>query len=401
MGSKNEFFIEQGSTYREAVDRVQSRYGSRAKIVTTRQAKTGGFLGMFQKDVVEIQGYIANEPITKRPNPDLEEEKRRILEAAKRDNQQSMEELLKEFRELKQSLARSPGESQSQTSTQVEHPSIGKIRELLMANEFSPTFTREITTRMRRDLSVETLDQFESLQTTIALWIGEMVSVHTPRQPERPNIFVLVGPTGVGKTTTIAKLAAMYRLGIHTRGKSQDVRILTIDNYRIGARQQIETYGEIMEIPVSAVESPGDLRKYLDIYHDADIIFIDTIGKSPKDYETLGKMRSLLQGIGTTAEVHLAMSATTKYSDMLEISQQFEPFGYQSVIITKMDETNRVGSIISALWEKHKTVSYVTTGQNVPHDIQGAHVLRLLLSLDGFKLDRTVLEDSFGILETE
>jgi flagellar biosynthesis protein FlhF len=351
--------------------------------------------------VVEIQGYIANDAVTRKPAADIEEEKRKILDAAKKDSQQSMDVLLKEVRELKLSLEKSSTDQKSQAAVSSEHPSISRISDLLIRNEFSVDFIHEITGRMRRDLSVETLDDFESLQTTIALWIGDLIKIHTPRHPEKPNVFILVGPTGVGKTTTIAKLAAMYRLGIQKIRRNQDVRILTIDNYRIGARQQIETYGEIMEIPVSAVESPSDLRKYLDIYHDVDIIFIDTIGKSPKDYETLGRMRSLLQGIGTTAEIHLAMSATTKYSDMLEIAQQFEPFGYQSVIITKMDETNRVGSIISALWEKHKTVSYLTTGQNVPHDIQVAHILRFLLNLDGFKLNRVVLEETFGKLETE
>ncbi len=396
IGSKYEYFIEHGASYREAMDKVVNRYGNRAKVVTQKQSKVGGVLGLFQRDVVELQGYISNEPIAKKPVADLEDEKKKILESAKRDS--VSEAVLKELRELKTVV-----ESQqkfTQTDSQ-EHQAIRELRELLFENELSRAYIEQFITRMRREMSVESLNNGELVHQKALEWIGESISLHVKRRPEQPNVFVLVGPTGVGKTTTIAKLSAMYRLGKEGGLRGKEVRILTIDNYRIGARQQIETYGEIMEIPVSAVETPNDMRKYLDLYADADVIFIDTIGKSPKDYATLGKMKSLLASAGNTAEVHLAMSATTKGSDMLEILQQFEPFGYQSVIITKLDETSKVGSIISALWEKRKTLSYVTTGQNVPHDIKKADPMSLLLYLEGFKVNRTGLEQRFETMVTE
>ena len=398
IGSKYEYFIEQGDNYREAIAKVMNRYGDRAKVLTQKQARVGGFLGLFQKDVVEIHGYIQNDPVVRKPGADFDEERKKILESAKKNESALVDSLMKEFRDLRATLeSREHGRPAEPT----EHPCIGKVQELLQTNEFTPKYIQEILLRIRRDLSVETLDNEALVHQKVLEWIGDSIRVHEHRQPEVPNVFVLVGPTGVGKTTTIAKLAAMHRLGNGKLARGREVRILTIDNYRIGARQQIETYGEIMEIPVNAVETTADLRKYLDLYRDADVIFIDTIGKSPKDYETLGKMKALLSGAGAGADVHLAMSATTKASDMAEILQQFEPFGYQSVIVTKMDETSKVGSIISALWERRKSMSYVTTGQNVPHDIGPAKPLQLLLQLQGFNINRTLLEERFEALVTE
>lgn len=396
MGSKYEYFIEQGSSYRDALAKVINRYGDRAKILTQKQAKAGGFFGLFQKDIVEIHGYVQNEPLPRKARGDFEEEKKKILESAKKPDGTTMDTLLKEIKDLKESLG-----SKVRVAEQAEHAGLKMIQEILELNEFTPQYIQEILARARKELSVEELEQEQGLQQRVVEWIGESIAIHRPLQQKPPRVFVLVGPTGVGKTTTIAKLAAMHRLGMGELTQGREVRILTIDNYRIGARQQIEIYGEIMEIPVNAVETSADLRKYLELYQDSDIIFIDTIGKSPKDYETLGKMKALLAATGTEANVHLAMSATTKASDMAEILQQFEPFGYESVIVTKMDETSRVGSIISALSQKRKSLSYITTGQNVPHDIGPASALKLLLHLQGFGLSRALLEERFEPMVTE
>jgi len=174
------------------------------------------------------------------------------------------------------------------------------------------------------------------------------------------------------------------------------VRILTIDNYRIGAKQQIEIYGEIMGIPVAFAESPQDFKKYLDLYHDVDLVFVDTIGKSPKDFAKLGEMRELLRESGTGSSVHLALSATTKTSDIYEILRQFEPFNYQSVVLTKLDETTRIGNVVSVLFEKQKSISFVTDGQGVPQDIARASVVKLLTNLEGFRISRDHVEARFG-----
>jgi flagellar biosynthesis protein FlhF len=179
-------------------------------------------------------------------------------------------------------------------------------------------------------------------------------------------------------------------------GRPLSVRMITIDNYRIGARQQIETYGGIMGVPVSCVETAEDLRKTVAMHSDADLILVDTVGKSPRDAVRLAEMQRLLSACGPGAEVHLALSATTKASDMVQIMRQFEPFDYKAVVITKLDETNRIGNAVSALAERGKPISYLTTGQSVPQDIERARATRLLMNLEGFRPDRSRLEARYG-----
>ncbi len=210
-----------------------------------------------------------------------------------------------------------------------------------------------------------------------------------------PRIVIVVGPTGVGKTTTIAKLAAVYGLG-DSRTPPRRVRIVTIDNYRIAAKQQIETYAEIMRIPVSLVESAEDLRKNLALYQDSELVLVDTIGRSPRDLGKLAEMKEILSACGSQAIVYLALAATTKASDTEEILRQYAPFGYRAVILTKLDETMRIGNILSCLARQGTPVAYLCDGQGVPQDLEEAGVVRLLMNIEGFRIDREALEGKFA-----
>jgi flagellar biosynthesis protein FlhF len=212
---------------------------------------------------------------------------------------------------------------------------------------------------------------------------------------------VLVGPTGVGKTTTVAKLAAIFGIGTENM-PAIDVKMITIDAFRIGAKAQLESYGNIMQINVSCVDNRQDLRKEIAIHsEDTDLFLIDTIGKSPKDAARLGEMKEILDGAGRSAEYHLVIGATTKASDIEDIMRQFEPFNYKSILLTKLDETERIGNVISALAEKKKPVSYITDGQKVPNDIRKATVVRFLINLDGFKINREKIENRFPAGEAD
>jgi flagellar biosynthesis protein FlhF len=393
-----EYFVEQATSHREAEAKVRAKYGDRARIMHHKTVRMGGFLGLFSKEGVEVTGYFSHEtqrqeaPRMRQTN--LEEEKQKILGTVKSDK--TLEQVLKEIQSLKESLGNREDEERAPAPAEKqEHESIQKIEDVLAQNDFTPSYIRGITARLRRELSVDELDDYETVQQTVVDWIGESVGVTKEMPDRKPNIFVLVGPTGVGKTTTIAKLAAMY--GIGSGGKSTaDVRVLTIDNYRIGARQQIETYGEIMDIPVASVESVEEMKKQMALFEGVDYIFVDTIGKSPREFKRLGEMNELLRACGGKTSTHLAMSATTKTSDMYELLQQFEPFNYKSVVLTKLDETTRVGNVISVLSEKQKPISFITDGQGVPQDISVASVEKLLINLEGFKIDRQRVEERFG-----
>ncbi|MFP4113377.1 MAG: flagellar biosynthesis protein FlhF [Spirochaetales bacterium] len=423
-----EYFVEQAATHREAEEKIRLKYGSQARIMHHRSVRIGGFLGLFTREGVEVTGYFSREPRSSggvgRPvngvaqsgttgptsvqdpttsnaagvagsgastgsgRRSLEEEKKRLLETMRGGGDKTLETVLTEIRSLRDSLGSQSGAD--------PHPVIAEIRERLEENDFSPSYTRGIVERMRKELSMEELDDRELVHERVIGWIGLSIRLHEPRSSGRPEVLILVGPTGVGKTTTIAKLAAMY--GLDRNKKSRDIRVLTIDNYRIGARQQIETYGQIMDIPVSFVESADDMKKYLALYQDADMIFVDTIGKSPRDFRKLGEMNEVLSMCGSRARVHLAISATTKTCDVAEIATQFEPFKYEAVVITKMDETTRAGNIISVLAEREKPISFITDGQRVPQDIERATRMRLLMHLEGFDVSRAKLEKQFSLV---
>ncbi len=384
-----QYFTLQAESHQDATRKMRQQFGESARILTYKSIRLGGLLGLFSREGIEVTGYVSNEAQRKK-NVELNNEKRRILETAKRE--QTLDVLLREVQSMRKALNDRGG-----PITDDEHPSVTKTRELLHVNAFSREYVEAMVARIRREFTIENLGNVQALQETVVQWIGEQIDVCAPIQfaEEGPKVFILVGPTGVGKTTTIAKIAAIY--GIDSdESPPKRVRIITIDNYRIAAREQIRTYGEIMRIPVSFVETAADLRKLIALHQDVDLILIDTIGKNPKDYEKLGEMKSLLEACGTSSETHLAVSATTKTADLEDILRQFEPFDYRSVVLTKLDETTRIGNILSALHKKRKPISYTTDGQAVPQDIEEASVVRLLTNLEGFRINRELVESKFA-----
>ncbi len=391
-----QYFIEQASTHREAEAKVRQKYGDRARIMSHKTVRMGGFLGLFSREGVEVTGYFSDEPVRREPpkrSVDVEEEKKKILGTVKNDK--TIETVLKELQELRETLAGEDRAARAAPPVQQNHPTIERIIELLRHNEFVPEYIDAMVARVRNEFSFEQLEDFELVERQVVRWIGDSITLLPFDTKHKPKIMVLVGPTGVGKTTSIAKLAAIYGIqGVN--GIISDVRVITIDNYRIGAKEQIETYGHIMNIPVTCVETFDELRKQVALYRDVDVIFIDTVGKSPRDFANLGKMNSLLQGCGGAGEVHLALSATTKTSDLQQIVRQFESFGTAAAVITKLDETTRVGNVISVLHQNRKPISFITDGQGVPQDIEPASIPRLLINLEGFTVDREDIEQRFA-----
>jgi flagellar biosynthesis protein FlhF len=431
-----EEFIERGTSYNDCVQKARMKWGDRARVMNYRTVRIGGiFGGLFSREGVEITGYVApdlrqasgifgpSRPAGSAPSPgpagqappsgqtlDFEEKKRGILAAASaavgtapapaRQPDPALQKLANEIEALTgkldaalSSVRGSPGE---------EHPTLDRLEELFAQNDFSQPYTRLMLERVRKEFSLGDLEDFDAVQRRVVEWIGETIGIYRekPESPRagmgrRPRILVLVGPTGVGKTTTTAKLAAAY--GALGWGKETlRVAMITIDGYRIAAREQLEKYGDIMKIPVSFVSDEQELRKTIVFYQDdVDLILVDTIGKSPRDAVELGRMKQFLDACGPSAEAHLAVTASSKHSDIRDMLRQFAPFNYQAVTITKLDETARVGNVISALFADGKPVSYITDGQGVEGYIHRASVVRLLINLEGFVIDREAIEKRF------
>jgi flagellar biosynthesis protein FlhF len=388
-----QYFTIQARSNREAIEKMKLTYGEEARILTHRTVRLGGFLGLFASEGVEVTGYLSEDGTRKR-KVDVEEEKKRILETVRKE--QTLQILLKEIQGLRESfLAHTQAEPAARP--QEIHPSFQRVEALLKINDFPEEFVSEIREKARKEFSLETLENYPAFQNAVVEWIGEKIAVDPPLafDGRGPRIVAVVGPTGVGKTTTIAKLAAIHGIG-GGKDPARKVRIITIDNYRIAAKQQIETYAEIMRIPVSLVESGADLQKCLALSQEADLVLIDTIGRSPRDLAKLAEMKEILEVCGSGLSVYLAVAATTKTSDTEEILQQFEPFRYRSIILTKLDETMRIGNIIASLAKHRKAVSYVCDGQGVPQDLEEATAVRLLMNMEGFRINRESLEKKFG-----
>jgi len=422
-----EMYVEKGESRMECELKIAAKYNRPFQILREKEISMGGFLGLFSKSGVQVE-FVFSPPLrnpvySKRQsvetlstlssrkwpgensgNRDLETEKMKVIAAAKRNisetaalsafenGRETSQVILDSLNEIKATIAR----SESSTGVKNEHPAFVKAAELLKTNDFSDRYIKGMLDRLRKEMSLEQLENFDLVQDQLLMWIGESISIFKEEAVmQKPRIMILVGPTGVGKTTTVSKLAAIY--GIGTDGiPAIDVRMITIDAFRICAKEQLEQIGNIMQIPVCCVVNKQDLRKEIALRsEDTDLFLIDTIGKSPKDASKLGEMKEILEGAGRTAQFHLVISAGTKTSDIEDIMQQFEPFNYKSVVLTKMDETDRIGNLISALAEKRKSVSFITDGQTVPVDIKRASVIRFLINLEGFKVHREKLEKCF------
>lgn len=217
----------------------------------------------------------------------------------------------------------------------------------------------------------------EHLQRTVEreLRVGAPIRTH----PGDRRVVALVGPTGVGKTTTVAKLAAGFRIEARRR-----VGLVTIDTFRIAAVQQLKAYAEIMDLPMEVVENPGQMRPALDRLGDVDLVLIDTAGRSPRSDARIDQLVELLRS-AQPDETHLVLSATSSASVIKTALQGFAPVRPTSTILTKLDEAPHTAAVLSAIAATDHfpgvAVSYITNGQQVPDDIAMADAEPLLSRL--------------------
>ena len=250
----------------------------------------------------------------------------------------------------------------------------------LLDAELCEELAREMVERVRNDSRTECLSDPMMLKARVAGMIEDDVSVAGPIRvtPGRCRLAALVGPTGVGKTTTIAKLAANFRLKEKRR-----VGLITVDTYRIAAVEQLRTYADIIDLPMHVVSTPREMRETVERMSHLDLILLDTAGRSPKDEVRLQELKAFLTEAAAD-EVHLVLSSMTAARTLEQTAEQFATVGATSLILTKLDEVNGLGNVLPMLRSSGLPLSYLTDGQNVPDDIEvaDAHRLaRLILSI--------------------
>ncbi len=238
----------------------------------------------------------------------------------------------------------------------------------LIDAEVSEELARELVDRVRSGTSHGALDDAVLLKARIARLIEDEIRVSGPIEvtPDARRLVALVGPTGVGKTTTIAKLAANYRLREKRR-----VGLITVDTYRIAAVDQLRTYADIIDLPMEVVATPREMRTAVKRLANLDLILLDTAGRSPRDEVKIQELKSMLSE-AQADEVHLVLSSVTGTAALKKTAERFCGVGVTSLILTKLDEANGLGNLLPLLRSSKLPLSYVTNGQNVPDDIDVA-----------------------------
>ncbi len=254
-------------------------------------------------------------------------------------------------------------------------PAQQKVYDRLIKADLDAALARQALVKLHAAGATTEAQMGERLTDVLASFV-KVTGPITPGAPGSPAIVILVGPTGVGKTTTIAKLAATFRLG------GRAVGLITIDTYRIAAVEQLKTYGDIIGIPVDVVQTPGALRDATAKMHDREIILIDTAGRSPSHKLHLNELRSFLEAL-PKREVHLVLSATATRANLLKAIESFAQVGVDRLVITKMDEAANLGAVVSAAQASSKPLSYVTYGQSVPDDLREADARYLAKAMLG------------------
>ncbi|ENK1242658.1 flagellar biosynthesis protein FlhF [Clostridium botulinum] len=378
----------------EAMTKIRYELGADAIIISQRKVRRGGFLGLFSKKSLEVTAAIDNYSKGKKHNYNTE---------YKVNNENNIE-IIKKMIEERNNNAKFDSNINSDTNVsdrykeiliskkdKFENKSI-KEKDTIEAKALMDEIRglKTIVENMEKnrkskedeDSSLMKLFKDMDLEEKLIENIIKKVRNLEDNIDEREKIkrviednieiklnsvgkiTVLVGPTGVGKTTTIAKLAG--KLALIDKKK---VGLITIDTYRIGAVEQLKTYADIMNIPFKVVFSIKDMEKAITDLQYCDVILVDTTGRSSKNMMQISELRAFIEKIKEKS-VHLVISASTKNKDIETIIKGYNVLEYENIIITKLDETSTYGSILTILDEAKKPISFITTGQDVPDDIK-------------------------------
>lgn len=283
---------------------------------------------------------------------------------------QAMEERINEIMLMLQKMN---GESKSATEKKVPDLPEGlfEIKKCLLDIETPVEIADQIVFELRDCLPANALRFREDAVKITTQWLERRLRFSPEpdfRRTTGPRIIVLIGPTGVGKTTTIAKLAASYGLNIKDR---KSVALFTLDTFRIGAAQQLQHYAQIIDVDMEVLYRPEEIDTALANHQDKDLIIVDTAGRCQKDTDELCELGSFIEKL-PAASRHLVLSATTKYSDMIDTVNCFSRVGFDHLIFTKVDETNTIGALLAILFKTGKSLAYITNGQRVPDDFHKA-----------------------------
>ena len=369
----------QAPTEAEAVLMAKEEMGSSAVVVNVKTVKHRGIAKFLKKDYVEITAaleekiYVTgelpqneiNEHINRNNDIVYGERKADVIEEKLNSLQSLLETKMKEdidgLREEEKEERRQKTEEENE-----KEQFIRLIYNQMIKNEVDEKYANQIIAEVqpsiKKDTNVDTI--LGAIYQKIILKLGQPRTI-TIEPGERKAVF-FIGPTGVGKTTTIAKIAAHFKLNQNVK-----VALITADTYRIAAVEQLKTYANIIDVPLKVIYTMEEFNQAVKDYSQYDLILIDTAGRSHKNKDRMDDLNEFMEGFSQySISVYLVLSATTKYKDLKKIVDLYEDISACNLIFTKLDETDAIGNILNIKLDTGMALSYVSYGQNVPDDIE-------------------------------
>lgn len=341
----------------DAYPMILQDLGTEAFILNTKPVKTGGFFGLFRKKLIEVVAaadHYAEKPTYVEPAVEV-----------KIPANDTQKEVLEELSKVKGLISAIVKDEKKTIPTAIEKW-VQRLREQEVDEEVIEYIIKKMKMRHKNIQNLSTHEIEQLFLSIIAQLFEEGKAKDTDTAP---FLITLVGPTGVGKTTTIAKLAAA-----RVFQQRQKVGLLTTDTYRIAAVEQLKTYAGILNIPVEVVSNPDELRKSMEILKGCQMVFMDSAGRNYLEDDYIEEINQYLR-FDTPQENYLVLSMTTRWRDLRKIVDQMKSVPIDKLILTKWDETSCYGVALNMVYHYPYPLSYVSLGQGVPQDIMQADPL--------------------------
>ncbi len=344
-----------GRTMKEVLARVRSELGPEAVILQSRETRKRRWFGLAAVHGVEITAGLA----APKPAPDHEE------------GAEAIEQLSTQLATM-HTLLRGLCRRKKSPTPDLPHE-LAAVYAKLIDGEIHESIASDLVCQLRDELSRTEMVDVSSVAARLQQLVQERLRVAGPIVCERGhcNVVALAGPTGAGKTSAVAKLAANFKLRQNLR-----VGLVTFDTHRIAAVEQLRTYAEIIDVPLRVVTSPRDMAGAVGELGELDLVLVDTPGRSPRDEIRVKELKAFLTEAGTS-EVHLVLSATGSFGGLMAAIDGFAAIGVNRLLFTKLDEAPTLGSIVSATAYSGLPVGYLACGQDVPDNIDVAEPAEL------------------------
>lgn len=390
-----------GDTAQDALQKVRAELGRDAVIINTRKIKKRGFAGLFTKPLVEVVAAIDD---YEKDNQNVGKVTMEVNDSTKNIDAINKTETFKESLKVSMNSLKDENFSKIDETNNIEKEfneiksMLNKVYKIIKIDEDNlSTIAKQYIFRLRTaEVDEEIISNIEDkiekltedlqnsedfIRDFIHNALLDFINIENEDiDTTLKKINIFVGPTGVGKTTTMAKLAALYTLK-----KQKKVGLITSDTYRIAAVEQLKTYSDIIGIPLIVVYSPQEFVSAVESFRDKDIIMVDTAGRSHKDRYQLAELKHLLD-TGIESQTYLVISAGTKMSDCRDILNSYSFLEDYKLLFTKIDETSSHGIIVNTSYITKKPLSYLTYGQSVPDDIEIADKSKIINSFLGDKI---------------